>query len=79
MLESVYQGAELFSLLLGQNKQSGIMIPQKALGVRHLNIFADLDLPALGLGSRTLTASRMVILSNLMNEALCISVHVWHF
>lgn len=53
-------------LLLGQNKQSGVMIPLKALRVRHLNIFTDLDLPALGLGSRTLTASKIIILSQIV-------------
>lgn len=68
-----------FHLLHGQSKQSEILVPLKALGVRHLNIFADPDLLALDLGSRTLTASWMMILSSLMNEALCASVYVWHF
>lgn len=79
MLESLYQGAEISCLLLGQNKRSGIMIPLKAPEVRRLNIFADFDLPALGLGSRTLTANWMMILSSLMNKALWTYVYVWHF
>lgn len=66
-------------LLHGQSKQSEIVVPLKVLGVRHRNIFADLDLLALGLGRRTITASWMMILSGLMNEALCSSVYVWHF
>ena len=66
-------------LLHGQSKQSEVVVPLKALGLRRLNVFADLDLLALCLGSRTLTASWMMILSSLMNEALCTSVYVWHF
>lgn len=66
-------------LLHGQRKQSEIATSLKVLGVRHLNVFADLNLLALGEGRMTLAASWTMTLSNLMNEALCASVYVWHF
>lgn len=83
VLQSLYQGPEkvtaFLAICFSGNKQSGITIPLEALGIRHLNIFADLHLLALGLGSRTLTARWMMIILSLMNEALCAPVDVWHF